>query len=108
MVEVRLQLAALHGALALGVKGAQHAELVQQVAHQQATGPALGHLQPLAVHGAEVLLAQEAAEALVAVGVAARRVHGPQQGLQADVAHQLVVHLGKVKGQRTKGRKSPM
>ena len=93
VVQVGLQLAALHPLLAVGAEGAEHRQLVQKVAHQQAGGPALVQLQPLPVHWAEVLLAQEAAQAQEAVGVAAGRVRGPQQRLQADVAHQLVVHL---------------
>lgn len=88
-----LQLAALHLLLALSVVRAEHGQLVQQVPDQQAGGPALVQLQPLAVHGTEVLLLQEAAEALEAVSVSARRVHGPQQGLQTDVAHQLIIYL---------------
>lgn len=60
-MQVRLEFAALHAALALGMEGAEDGELVQQVAHQQAGGPALGQLEALAVHGAEVLVAQEAA-----------------------------------------------
>lgn len=88
-----LQLAALHLLLALSVVRAEHGQLVQQVPDQQAGGPALVQLQPLAVHGTEVLLLQEAAEALEAVGVSARCVHGMQQGLQTDVAHELVIYL---------------
>lgn len=50
-------------------------------------------MKPLAVDGAEVLVVQEVAEAVEAVRVATRRVHGLQQRLEADVAHQLVIHL---------------
>lgn len=88
-----LQLAALHALLALTVEWAQHGQFVQQVAHQKAGGTAILELKPLAVDRTEVLVMQEGAEALEAVRVAARRVHGLQQRLQADVAHQLVIHL---------------
>lgn len=87
VVQVRLQLAALHLLLALGAVRAGHHQLVQQVPDQEAGGPALLQLQPLAVHGAEVLLLQEAAQAVEAVRVAARRVHGSEERLQTDVAH---------------------
>lgn len=88
-----LQLATLHALLALAAKRAQHGEFVQQVAHQEARRTAMLQLKPLAVHGAEVLIVQEVAEALEAVRVAARRVHRLQKRLEANVTHQLIIHL---------------
>ncbi|TNN44292.1 hypothetical protein EYF80_045527 [Liparis tanakae] len=90
---VRLQLTALHLQLTLCRVRAHHRQLVQQVPDQQAGGTALMQLQPQAVHGAEVLLLQKVAEAMEAVRVATRGVHRSEEGLQADVANQLIVHL---------------
>lgn len=50
-------------------------------------------LKALAVHGAEVLLFQEVTQTKEAIGVATRGVHGPDEGLQTDVAHQFIVHI---------------
>lgn len=92
-MQMGLQLATLHGLLALTGERAQHSEFVQEIAHQQAGSAAVLQLKPLAVHGAEVLIVQEVAEAMEAVCVAARCVHGLQQWLEANVANQLIVHL---------------
>lgn len=95
-MQVRLEFAALHLLLTLVRVRAHDSQLVQQVPDQQARGAALMHLQPLAVHGAEVLLFQEVAEAMKAVSVATRGVHRSEQGLQTDVADQLIVHIIQV------------
>lgn len=50
-------------------------------------------LKSLAVHWAEVLLFQEITQTVQAIGVATRGVHGPDEGLQTDVAHQFIVHI---------------
>jgi len=50
-------------------------------------------LQPQAVHGAEVLLFQKVAQTMKAICVATRGVHRSEEGLQADVANQFIVHL---------------
>lgn len=95
-MQVGLEFAALHLLLTLFRVRAHHSQLVQQVPDQQAGGTALMQLQPLAVHGAEVLLFQEVAKAMKAVSVATGGVHGFEQRLQADVADQLIVHLVQV------------
>lgn len=91
-MQVRLQLTALHLLLTL-IVGTQHSQLVQQVSDQQAGGTALVQLQPLAVHWAEVLLFQEVAQTVKAISVTTRGVHRSEEGLQADVANQFIVHL---------------
>lgn len=88
-----LQLTALHALLALSLEGTQHNQLVQQVPHQQAGLVALLEGELLAIHGTEAVLLHEVLQALETVRVPTGRVHGLQQGLQADVADQLVVHL---------------
>lgn len=93
VVQVRLQLTALHLLLTLRAVRAHHDQLVQQVPDQQAGGSTLVQLQPLAVHRAEVLLFQEVAQTMKAVGVPTRGVHGSDEGLQTDVANQFVVHI---------------
>lgn len=93
VVQVRLQLAALHLLLALCVVGTGHHQFVQQVPHQQAGGSALVQLQTLPIHGAKVLLLQEVAETVEAVSVSTRSVHGSEERLQANVTNQLIVHL---------------
>lgn len=50
-------------------------------------------MKPLAVQRAEILLLQEVSEALVAERVSAGRVERLEQGLEANVAHEVVVHL---------------
>lgn len=92
VVQVRLQFTALHLLLTL-IVGAHHSQLVQQVPDQQAGGTALVQLQPLAIHGAEVLLFQEVAQTVKAIGVATRGVHRSEEGLQADVANQFIIHI---------------
>lgn len=93
VVQVWLQFTALHLLLTLCIVGAHHSQLVQKVPDQQAGGTALVQLQPLAVHRAEVLLFQEVAQTVKAIGVAARGVHRSEEGLQTDVANQFIVHL---------------
>ena len=93
VVQVRLQLTALHLHLALCSVRTHHRQLVQQVPDQQTGGTALMQLQPQTVHGAEVLLFQEVAQAMKAVRVATRGVHRSEQWLQADVTNQFIVHL---------------
>lgn len=93
VVQVSFQLTALHGLLALSLERTQHKELIQQVPHQQTGLVALLEGELLAIHGAEVVLLHEVLKALEAVGVPTGRVHGLQQGLQADVADELIVHL---------------
>lgn len=90
---MRLQLTALHLLLTFRSVGAHHNQLVQQVPDQQAGWTTLVQLKPLAVHWAEVLLLQKVTQTLEAVGVTARGVHGSDEGLQADVAHQFIVHI---------------
>lgn len=87
------QLTALHGLLALSLERTQHNQLIQQVPHQQAGLVALLEGELLAVHGTEAVLLHEVLQALEAVGVPTGSVHGLQQGLQADVADELIVHL---------------
>lgn len=50
-------------------------------------------MKPLAVQRTEILLLQEVSEALVAEGVSAGRVEWLQQGLETDVADEVVVYL---------------
>lgn len=92
-MQVRLELTALHLLLALCRVRARDSQLVQQVPDQQAGGTTLVQLQSLAVHRAEILLFQEVTQTMEAIGVSTRGVHGSEQGLQTDVAHQLVVHF---------------
>lgn len=73
--------------------GTRHHQLIQQVPDQKAGRAAQVQLQPLAVHWAEVLLFQEITQTLEAVGVTTRGVHGSDEGLQTDVAHQFIVHI---------------
>ncbi len=93
VVQVRLQFTALHLLLTLCTVGAHYSQLVQQVPDQQAGGTALLQMQPLAVHGAEVLVFQEVAQTVKAIGVATRGVHWSEERLQTDVANQFIVHL---------------
>lgn len=74
-------------------EGTSHSQLVQQLVDQHAGLPAALQHQRRAAHGAEVALQQEAGEALLAVGVSAGRVQRPDEGLQADLTDQVVVHL---------------
>lgn len=50
-------------------------------------------MESFAVQGAEILLLQEVPEALAAERVSAGGVQRLQQGLKANVAHQVVVHV---------------
>lgn len=50
----------------------------------------------LAIHGAEVLLYQKVGETERAVGVSTGSVKRVQQGLQADVAYEVVIHIFRV------------
>lgn len=95
-MQVRLQFTALHLLLTLRTVGAHHNQFVQQVPDQQAGWPALVQLKPLAVHWAEVLLFQKITQTIGAIGVATGGVHGSDEGLQADVAHQFIVHIVQV------------
>lgn len=92
-MQVRLQFTALHLLLTFRTVGARHKQFVQQVPDQQAGWAALVQLKPLAVHWAEVLLFQKITQTMEAVGVTTRGVHGSDEGLQADVAHQFIVHI---------------
>lgn len=47
----------------------------------------------LAVHRAKVLFHQEVGEAKAAIGVSTWSVQGFQEGLQADVAYEVIVHF---------------
>lgn len=93
VLQVSFQLTALHGLLALSLERTQHNQLVQQVPHQEAGLVALQEGELLAIHGTEVVLLHEVLQALETVRVPTGRVHGLQQGLQADVADELIVHL---------------
>lgn len=93
VVQVRLQFTALHLLLTLCMVWAHHSQLVQQIPDEQAGGTALVQLQPLAVHRAEVLLFQEVAQTMKAIGVTTRRVHRFEERLQTDVANQFIVHI---------------
>lgn len=73
--------------------GADHDQLVQEVLDQQAGRTALVQLKSLAVHWAEVLLFQEITQTVEAIGVTTRGVHGSDEGLQTDVAHEFIVHI---------------
>lgn len=72
---------------------ARDQQLVEQLVDQDAGLLAVLQDHGLAVHGAEVFLHQEVGETLGAVGVSARSVQRVQQGLQADVAHQVVIYV---------------
>lgn len=50
-------------------------------------------LKSLAVHWAEVLLFQEITQTVEAIGVTTGGVHGSDEGLQTDVAHEFIVHI---------------
>lgn len=50
-------------------------------------------MKPLAVQRTEILLLQEVSEALVAERVSTGRVERLEQGLEANVADQVVIHL---------------
>lgn len=60
---------------------------------QDAGASAALQLQPGTIQWTEVTLLQEAAQAAGTERVAARRVQGLHQWLQADVTHQVIVHL---------------
>lgn len=62
-------------------EGASNSQLVQQLVHQQAGLPAALQHEGHAAHRAEVALQQEAGETLLAVGVSAGRVQGPDERL---------------------------
>lgn len=87
------QLTALHGLLALSLERTQHNQLIQQVPDQEAGLVALLEGELLPIHGTEVVLLHEVLKALETVRVSTGRVHGLQQGLEADVADELIVHL---------------
>lgn len=92
-MQVRLQFTALHLLLTFRTVRAHHNQLVQKVPDQQAGWAALVQLKPLAVHWAEVLLFQKITQTVGAIGVTTRGVHGSDEGLQADVAHQFIVYI---------------
>lgn len=96
MFEVCLQVTAGHAERADRTQRAGHRELVQQLVHQDAGSAARLQLQPRPVKRAEVPLLEEAAQAAGAERVAARRIQRLHQRLQADVAHQVIVHLQPV------------
>lgn len=50
-------------------------------------------MKPLAVQRTEILLLQEVSEALVAERVSTGRVERLEQGLEADMADQVIVYL---------------
>lgn len=94
--EVGLQVTSRHAEGADRGQRARHRQLVQQLVHQYAGSAACLQLQPRPVQWAEVPLLEEATQAAGAEGVSARGVERLHQRLQADVAHQVVVHLQTV------------
>lgn len=91
--DVVFQLSSGHHLSAVIGEGTGHSQLVQQLVHQHTGLPAALQHQQRAAHRAEVALQQEVGETLLAVGVTAGRVQRPDEGLQADVTDQVVVHL---------------
>lgn len=94
--KVRLQVTARHAEGADRGQRAGHRQLVQQLVHQDAGPAACLQLQPGPVQRAEVPLLEEATQAAGAEGVSAWRIERLHQRLQADVAHQIVVHFQTV------------
>lgn len=94
--EVCLQVTSWHAEGADWGQRARHRQLVQQLVHQYAGSAACLQLQPCPVQGTEVPLLEEATQAAGAEGVSTWRVQRLHQRLQADVAHQVVVHLQPV------------
>lgn len=74
-------------------KWAGYRELVEELVDQDAGLLAVLENHGLAVQGAEVLTHQEVGEAESAVGVSTWSVQRVQQGLQADVAYEVIVHI---------------
>lgn len=96
VLEVCLQVTPRHAESAERSQRAGDRQLVQQLVHQYAGSAARLQLQPRPVQGTEVPLLEEASQAAGAEGVPARCVQRLHQRLQADVAHQVVVHLQAV------------
>lgn len=88
-----LEITALQHLGAVLGERAGHRELVEEFVDQDAGLLAVLENQGLAVQGAEVLTHQEVGEAESAVGVSTGSVQGVQQGLQADVAYEVIVHI---------------
>lgn len=95
-LKVVLQVTALQHLSAMLGERAGHQQLVEELMDQDAGFLAVLEHHRLAVHGAEVLLNQEVGETECAVGVSTGRVKGVQQGLQADVAYEVIVHIFRV------------
>lgn len=92
-MEVMLEITALQHLGAVLREWAGHHELVEELVDQDAGLLAVLENQGLAVQGAEVLTHQEVGEAKSAVSVSTGSVQRVQQGLQADVAYEVVVHI---------------
>jgi hypothetical protein len=91
-----LEVAALQHLCALLCEGTGDQQLVKELVNQDVGLPAALQNHGLAIHRAKVLLHQEVGEAQGAVGVSAWGVQRVQQGLQADVAHEVIVHIFSV------------
>lgn len=96
VLEVCLQVTSWHAEGADWGQRARHRQLVQQLVHQYAGSTACLQLQPCPVQRTEVPLLEEATQAAGAEGVSTWRVQWLHQRLQADVAHQVIVHLQPV------------
>lgn len=92
-LEVVLEVAALQHLRAVLRERAGHQQLVEKFVDQDAGLLAVLQDHTLAIHGTEVLLHQEVGEAHGAVGVSTGSVQRVQQGLQADVADEVIVHV---------------
>lgn len=95
-LKVTLQVAALEHLSAAVRERAGHQQLVEELVDQDVGLLAVLQNQGLAIHGAEVLLHQEAGEAEGAVRVSTWSVQRVQKSLQADVADEVVVHVFRV------------
>lgn len=91
-----VKVAALQDLCAVLCERAGHQQLVEELVDQDARFLAVLQDHRLAIHRAEVLLHQEVGEAECAVGVSAGSVQRVQQGLQADVANEVIVHFFRV------------
>lgn len=90
---MRLQVTAWHAEGADRCKRACDRQFIQQLVHQDTGASAALQLQPGTIQWAEVTFLQETAQAAGTERVATRCVQGLHQRLQADVAHQIIVHL---------------
>lgn len=95
-LKVLLEVTALQDLGAVLRERAGHHQLVEKLVDQDAGLLAMLQHHRLTIHRAEVLLHQEVGEAERAIGVSTGGVQRVQQSLQADVAHEVIVHIFRV------------